>query len=444
MGSNDDQNVALAVDGVRHIHLTPWDLRLISIDYIQKGILLPKPPVAGERLADALASSFARALALYYPFAGRLVAVERGDGTVTVTLQCTGEGAEFVHAAAPDVAVSDIVSSLYTPSEVWSFYSFNLVLGADAATESRPLLSVQVTELADGIFVAMSLNHAVADGTTFWHFFNTWSEMSRGGGDISVPSPALERWFLDSCLVPIPLPFGKPEDMTRRRVEYPPVRECFLHFPAESIRKLKARANDEMAGEATATISSLQSLLAHLWRAVCRARRLPPEQETRYMLLVSCRGRVKGIPHGYTGNAVACVAARSTAGGVLDKGMGWTAWLMNRAVASFDEATARSMVASWPRRPSFMHNADLLHDPGAMGTGSSPRFDVYGNDFGWGRPRAVRSGAGSKIDGKLTVYEGRGGGGGGSMALEVCLAPDALERLVADEEFMEAVSADEA
>jgi hypothetical protein len=72
-------------------------------------------------------------------------------------------------------------------------------------------------------------------------------------------------------------------------------------------------------------------------------------------------------------------------------------------------------------------------------TGSSPRFDVYGNDFGWGRPVAVRSGAGNKCEGKVTVYEGRGGAG--SMALEVCLTPRALDRLVADEEFMEAVSA---
>jgi hypothetical protein len=37
----------------------------------------------------------------------------------------------------------------------------------------------------------------------------------------------------------------------------------------------------------------------------------------------------------------------------------------------------------------------------------------------------------------VTVYEGRGGGGGG-MELEVCLAPDALGRLVADQELKDA------
>jgi hypothetical protein len=79
------------------------------------------------------------------------------------------------------------------------------------------------------------------------------------------------------------------------------------------------------------------------------------------------------------------------------------------------------------------------YDPHGTMVGSSPRFDVYGNDFGWGRPMTVRSGAGSKVDGKVTVYEG--GDGAGSMALEVCLAPEALATLVADDEFMAAVGA---
>ena len=32
--------------------------------------------------------------------------------------------------------------------------------------------------------------------------------------------------------------------------------------------------------------------------------------------------------------------------------------------------------------------------------GSSPRFDVLGDDFGWGRPAAVRSGPANKLEGK--------------------------------------------
>lgn len=421
------------------IHLTPWDLRLITIDYVQKGILLPKPPGSGASLADSLASSFARALERFYPFTGRLATEERSDGTVTVSLRCTGDGAEFVHAVAPGVAVADIVGSFHIPPVVQSFFQLNKVLGADAAVERLPVLSVQVTELVDGVFIGMSLNHSVGDGTAFWDLFNTWSDTHRRRGGGTMPAAALEtrRWFLDGCPVPIPLPFGRLQHIVRR-FERTSVQECFFTFSSASVRRLKARANKEMAGTATAAISSLQAVLAHLWRSVCRARGLAPEQGTCYSLLVGCRGRVSGIPPGYIGNAVVFGRAESTAGEIQEKGLGWTAWLLNRAVASFDEAWMRGSLERWVREPDFTYIGSLSSGGTALMTGSSPRFDVFGNDFGWGKPLAVRSGPGNKIDGKATVFEGPDKGG--SMSLEVCIAPAALSRLVTDAEFMDAVS----
>ncbi|GJN39868.1 hypothetical protein PR202_gb29016 [Eleusine coracana subsp. coracana] len=434
------------------IHLTPWDLRLISIDYIQKGILLPKPPSSGAALVNALASSFSRALGRFYSFAGRLAADEREDGTVTLSVRCTGDGAEFVRAVAPEVTVADIVSSLYVPKVVWAFYPLREVLGADAAlaepSSSIPLVSVQVTELADGVFIGMSLNHSAGDGTAFWHLFNTWSEIHRRGGsdivvsDLNTPAPVLKRWFVEGSPIPIPMPFPKLEHIVRR-FDRTAVQECFFTFSVASVKKLKARANAEMkmaGGETSSpTISSLQAVLAHLWRAVCRARRLPPEQPTFYSVVVGCRGRVAGIPAGYVGNAMVFARADATAGEVEQNGLGWTARLLNRAVASFDEDGMRESLAKWVGEPDFAYMDKLSSRGTALVTGSSPRFDVFGNDFGWGKPVAVRSGSGNKADGKATVYEGPERGG--SVSLEVCIAPDALARLVVDQEFMEAVSA---
>ncbi|KAM0917223.1 hypothetical protein ACQ4PT_009655 [Festuca glaucescens] len=171
---------------------------------------------------------------------------------------------------------------------------------------------------------------------------------------------------------------------------------------------------------AAATVSSLQALLAHLWRAVSRARRLQAGQETSYTLVIGCRGRVDGVPaQGYMGNAVAFGKASCTAGEILDKGLGWTAWQLNRVVASFDEASVEEWLARWTREPDYFHVGNLSSGGDSLTTGCSPRFDVFGNDFGWGKPVAVRSGAGNKIDGKATVFEGPERGG--SMSLEVCI-----------------------
>jgi hypothetical protein len=110
---------------------------------------------------------------------------------------------------APEVTVSDVIASLYIPSVVWSFFPLDGMLSADAILDSRPVLVAQVTQLADGVFVAMSLNHGVMDGTTFWHLFNTWAEIHRRrvsaredccGNELATPPPVFERCFLlDKC-----------------------------------------------------------------------------------------------------------------------------------------------------------------------------------------------------------------------------------------------------
>ncbi|XP_015693637.1 rosmarinate synthase-like [Oryza brachyantha] len=133
-----------------------------------------------------------------------------------------------------------------------------------------------------------------------------------------------------------------------------------------------------MAGTLTTTISSLQAVLAHICRAVCGARRLPPEQVTLYTVMIGCRGRVNGIPPGYVGNALAFGKAEATAGEIQQRSLGWTAWLLNRAVASFDEAAMREWLESWVREPEFTYMSKLQSTVGvALFTRSSPRFDVF-------------------------------------------------------------------
>ncbi|KAK1324163.1 putative acetyltransferase [Acorus calamus] len=62
---------------------------------------------------------------------------------------------------------------------------------------------------------------------------------------------------------------------------------------------------------------------------------------------------------------------------------------------------------------------------------------MYGNDFGWGRPVALRSGSSNKADGLVSVYEG---GVDGSMDLEISLLHETMSVLMDDMEFTEAIS----
>ena len=57
--------------GGEKIHLTPFDLNLLQIDYTQRGLLFPKPD-PGTRFISRLKTSLSSALDVYFPFAGLL------------------------------------------------------------------------------------------------------------------------------------------------------------------------------------------------------------------------------------------------------------------------------------------------------------------------------------------------------------------------------------
>lgn len=173
-----------------------------------------------------------------------------------------------------------------------------------------------------------------------------------------------------------------------------------------------------------------------MWRAATRARVLGPDVVTTYMVVDAHRQRLTPLlPNTYLGNAALGVPAKARAGELASNGLGWAAWQLNQAVASETEEKTRRFLEDWVKKPAMV-SKNHLSGPTLI-TESSPMFDVYGNDFGWGPPAAVRSGDESRVDGKVTVYAGREGEG--SMDLQICLSSSALGALMGDEEFMEAV-----
>ena len=168
------------------IELNPCDLRQLLTAPIQKGLIFHNKKVDHDHdhntLVQHLKSSLSNTLDIFYPLAGRLAIVENDDDTTSFFIDCNGAGALFVHAAADDVAVSDVLKSVNVPEDVVSsFFAMSGELNYEGV--SKPLLAVQLTALADGLFIGCTLNHAVADGTSFWHFFNTWSAISSDDRD---------------------------------------------------------------------------------------------------------------------------------------------------------------------------------------------------------------------------------------------------------------------
>ncbi|GKU94771.1 hypothetical protein SLEP1_g8216 [Rubroshorea leprosula] len=355
------------------------------------------------------------------------------------------------------------------------------------------MLGVQVTELDDGIFIGCTVNHSVTDGTSFWHFLNSWSEISRGAVDLS-KHPVFERSYLkDHTDGPVRIPNSQLKQIHDEHIPLP-LDENVLHFTRESIAKLKAKANAEVGSNKISSlqavlahvwrsvyrtkqldpneeishglafsvrprlrsmpqeyfgnavqfgakanaevgsnkISSLQAVLAHVWRSVYRTKQLDPNEEISHGLAFSVRPRLRSMPQEYFGNAVQFGGLTLKARELLEGGLGNVALQMNRTVAAQTEETMSNFLRSWPKSPVLITPGMVNAVNGLFGIGSH-RYDAYGNDFGWGRPIALRSGSGNKLNGMMVVCPGVEDG---SIEIEACLPPETLHALVNDQDFV--------
>ncbi|KAK9059193.1 hypothetical protein SSX86_021812 [Deinandra increscens subsp. villosa] len=418
------------------VYFSPWDLAMISVNYIQKGLLYPLPQNQDFSITtflDDLKDSLSATLTHFHPLAARLSTVKnQNPPSFTIFINPENSpGARFIHSTV-NLTVADILTPTDVPLIVQSFFDHHQAIDHDGHEQS--LLTVQVTVLTDGIFLGCSINHMLVDGSSFWHFFNSLSEVfnSKRMTPLTRP-PVLERWIPTGSDPILTLPFTH-EDEFIDRPNVPSLRERIFHFSSDSLKKLKAKVNSECN---TTKISTLQSLSAIVWRCVTRARRFPADKQTGCRLAVNNRSRLSPpLPENYFGNCIQTVRVTASAGELLNCGVGTTAWRLHEAVVNHGDKEVRAYMDSWVKKP-FVYKMGVFFDGDSIQMGSSPRFDMYGNEFGLGKGLAVLSGYANKFDGKVTLYEGREGGG--SMDLEVCMLPENMARFESDQEFMSLV-----
>ncbi|XP_021888625.1 uncharacterized acetyltransferase At3g50280 [Carica papaya] len=446
---------------IKSLKLSVSDLPMLSCHYIQKGVLLTQPPYSIDDFIDSLKHSLSVALSHFPPLAGRFSTGHDGH----VRILCNDAGVQFVTATAPHITLHSILSHTDVPPCVKDFFTFDWLISYSG--HSKPLAAVQITELTDGVFVGCTVNHAVTDGTSFWQFFNTLAAICKGSQKLPKAPDFSRDTVFDSPAV-LKFPTGGPT-VTFNAAE--PLRERIFHFSKEAIGKLKYRANrgelisQEILGKQgndswktvngdtngkitsvtgngnvlnrTDEISSFQSLSAQLWRSVTRARKLDQTKTTTFRMAINCRHRLEPrLDPYYFGNAIQSIPTYASAGELLSRDLGWGADLLHKNVVAHDDKTVRRGVENWEKQPRLFPLGNF--DGASITMGSSPRFPMYDNDFGWGRPLAVRSGRANKFDGKISAFPGREGNG--SVDLEVVLAPDTMAGLEMDEEFMQYVS----
>ncbi|OMO58172.1 Transferase [Corchorus olitorius] len=153
--------------------------------------------------------------------------------------------------------------------------------------------------------------------------------------------------------------------------------------------------------------------------------------------VIGTRHRLQELPESYFGNAIQGTGVTMKAKELLEQGIGKAAMQINRMIASMTEQSLKSFLVSGAASPRIASTDFMRNSSKVLVVNSSPRFNVYGNDFGWGKPIAVRSGSENKSDAMTILFCGAEEG---SIDIEACLSPETLEAMGNDEEFMDTVA----
>lgn len=162
---------------------------------------------------------------------------------------------------------------------------------------------------------------------------------------------------------------------------------------------------------------------------------LSPGMETSLWLAANCRNRMEPpLSTHYFGNAIMTVYTVAKVEEVVGREVEWCAQQLHRNVSALGVEAVRREMETWKEQkdPRASDGPFLL-------VAWSRSFPIYGYDMGWGRPVAAFSGTAQKCDGLVLALPGIFGGG--SVDLEVCLAPETMARLESDGEFMQYVAA---
>jgi shikimate O-hydroxycinnamoyltransferase len=285
---------------------------------------------------------------------------------------------------------------------------------------------MQVTFLkCGGVAVGTGMHHVTMDGAGAFQFIRTWTGLSRGlDAAAASPSPPSHDRTLLRARSPPHVPFEHPVYSPSYLNGLPrPFVTRVYSVPPKLLADIKAAC--------APGVSTYGAVTAHLWRAMCVARGLPHDAESRLRVPANIRQRVRPpLPSPYFGNAIVRDLVTVPVRDILSQPLGFVAERIKHAVARVDDAFVRSVIdflelesekGNQAARGQFMPETDLW-------VVSWLGMPIYDADFGWGRPAFV---APAQMFGSGTAYvtqaPDKDDGSGGGVSVLFALEPEYIQ-----------------
>ncbi|KAA8544173.1 hypothetical protein F0562_022191 [Nyssa sinensis] len=278
-----------------------------------------------------------KALSVYREWAGRLREDVNGDPVILLN----DEGVRFVEASVDS-----------TLDQAMPFKPSASLLSLHPSLKGVvELVQVQLTRFTCGsLVVGFTAHHHVADGHSTSNFLVAWGQACRGL-DIN-PLPFHDRTIFS--------PRDPPRfEFEHRGIEYTgknlkkdyPLGDNIMedivvhkvHFTLEFLGKLKAKASSMNGGNKP--YSTFESLVAHLWRAITKARALGGYETTHVRISVNGRMRLNPrVPPEYFGNLVLWAFPTAKVKDLLREPLPYAAKLIHDAVTKVNNNYFKSFI----------------------------------------------------------------------------------------------------
>ncbi|XP_010247719.1 PREDICTED: agmatine coumaroyltransferase-2-like [Nelumbo nucifera] len=342
-----------------------------------------RPPIPPNATIE---QGLGKALAEYREWAGRLEADDKGDPLILLN----DHGVNFVEASA-DCTLDQTMPFKPSPA---------LLSLHPSLKEAKALLQVQLTRFTCGsLVVGFTAHHLVADGHSTSNFLVAWGQACRGI-EMS-PRPLHNRAIFAPRDPPlIEFEHRGVEYMSRNLNKVYPLFQTSAddddivvhkaHFTLEFLVKLKAKASS--GSGRNRPYSTFESLVAHLWRAITRARGLNGFETTKVRISVNGRSRLSPrVPNEYFGNLVLWAFPSAKVKDLLREPLSFAAKIIHEAVAEVNDSYFKSFIdyaSSRVKEEGLIPSADM--DKSVLcpnlEVDSWLRFPFYDLDFGGGSP----------------------------------------------------------
>ncbi|OMO90847.1 Transferase [Corchorus olitorius] len=327
---------------------------------------------------QVLKEALSKTLVSFYPMAGRLGSDENGR----LEIVCNAEGVLWVEAeTTSDIDdLGDFKPSLKLQQLV--------PLPNSGDSFSDPLFVAQITRFkCGGVCLGVGFNHTLADGTTIFHFVNSWSELARGLPQITEP-PLIDRTLLRARNPPTPkfhhVEYDPPPSLNTSFQPNPQV--SVFKMTLDQLNTLKAKS---LKNGSTIKFSTYTILVAYIWRCVSKARGLSDNQVTKLYMPTNGRPRLRPpLPSGYLGNVIFTASLTALSGNLQSESFMKTVERIHGALKSMDNEYLRSALdylETLADITSVRRGAHTFRCPN-VNIINWTRLPLHGADFGWGRP----------------------------------------------------------